>query len=90
MLGNYFLRVTSPKLVERAATAPRLSLQEIRNQYEVKDDELSKALIQLMDLQCKIPERVRQEMENLEVAEALQHLTELMRVVSFHRCFIAC
>lgn len=81
MLGNYFLRVTSPKLVACAATAPHLSLKNIRKHYAVKDDESSKALIQLMDLQYETPLKVKQEMEKLEIAEALQHLTELMRVV---------
>lgn len=82
MLGNYFLRVTSPKLVARATTAtPHLSLRNIRKRYAVRDDELSKSLIQLMDLQRDTPLKVKQEMENLEIAEALQHLTELMRVV---------
>jgi methionyl-tRNA synthetase len=81
MLGNYFLRVTSPKLVERAASTPHLSLKKIREHYKGRDDELSTALIQLMDLQRATPNKVRQEIENLEVADALQHLIELMRVV---------
>lgn len=84
LLGNYFLRVTSRKIVARAATAPHLSLQEIRRKYEGVNDEFSKALVQLMDLQRETPKKVRQEMENLEVAEALQHLIELMRVVCYH------
>ncbi|KAF9445263.1 hypothetical protein P691DRAFT_710598 [Macrolepiota fuliginosa MF-IS2] len=82
MLGNYFLRVTSPKLVARAATAPHLSLKSIKKHYATRDDELSKALNHLLDLQRETPLKVRQEMENLEVAEALQHLTELMRVAN--------
>lgn len=81
MLGNYFLRVTSPKLVARAATVPQLSLKNVRKHYAEKDDSLSKGLIQLMDLQHDTPIKVKQEMEKLEIAEALQHLTELMRVV---------
>ncbi len=82
MLGNYFLRVTSPKLVERAAAAtPHLSLDDIWNHYAARDDELSKSLIQLMDLQRDTPLKVQQEMKTLEIARALQHLTELMRMV---------
>ncbi|KXN88711.1 putative methionine--tRNA ligase, mitochondrial [Leucoagaricus sp. SymC.cos] len=41
-----------------------------------------KVLIRLMDLQCETPVKVKKEMENLEVAEALQHLTDLMRVAN--------
>lgn len=78
MLGNYFLRVTSPKLVERALAAHPLSLDEIQ---ETQQGQFSKALIQLISLQRETAKRVGEKMQNLEVSEALRHLVELMYLV---------
>jgi len=78
LLGNYFLRVTSPKLVERALAAHPLSLDEIQ---ETQQGQFSKALIQLISLQRETAKRVGEKMQNLEVSEALRHLVELMYLV---------
>jgi len=78
LLGNYFLRVTSPKLVERALAAHPLSLDEIQ---EAQQGQFSKALIQLISLQRDTAKKVGEKMQNLEVSEALRHLVELMHLV---------
>lgn len=78
LLGNYFLRVTSPKLVQRALAAHPLSLDEIQETHE---GQFSKALVQLISLQRETAKRAGEKMQNLEVSEALRHLVELMHVV---------
>lgn len=81
MLGNYFLRATSSKLVERVLAAHPLSLDEILENSQARPDQYSKGLIQLISLQRETPKKVREKMQNLEVAEALRHLIELMHIV---------
>jgi len=78
LLGNYFLRVTSPKLIERALAAHPLSLDEIQ---ETQEGQFSEALVQLISLQRETAKRVGEKMQNLEVSEALRHLVGLMHLV---------
>lgn len=74
-LGNYFLRITSPKLVTRAKEAFSSSLLTSRSAPHPLNAELNQMVQSL-------PARIEERMDALEAGEALNEIMSVLRVVS--------
>lgn len=77
-LGNYFLRITSPKLAARAKEASSSSISSLHP----LNDEL-KQMAQLL------PEKVKERMGALEAGEALNEIMSVLKVVRLTPCHLS-
>jgi methionyl-tRNA synthetase len=70
-LGNYFLRITSPKLAARAKEASSFP-----------GSPLHPLNAELKQMAQSLPERIKERMDTLEAGEALNEIMSVLKVVS--------
>jgi methionyl-tRNA synthetase len=58
-----------------------MSIKEIYEHHSQRSDTMSRLLVDLINTQRTTPAKIRYEMENLKVDEALRSMIELLRVV---------
>jgi len=74
-LGNYFLRITSPKLATRAKEGSSLSSSLASHLT------LHPLNAELKHMVQSLPERIKKRMDALEAGEALDEIMSVLRVV---------
>ncbi|KAG6833592.1 hypothetical protein H0H87_004219 [Tephrocybe sp. NHM501043] len=78
-LGNLLMRITSPKIGNRASEAPAQSLASIHAELTDKHDS---PILVLLDATKSMPQKMRAAMDGLELGEALDQVMELLRVTN--------